>query len=127
MVFIVKACIYSYYFLFSFFFSLFISIKISLKKILKVLEELDCSKQNFYIFSFFDDPMIKMNHGTLRNHWEKLIGESEIAHVRIHDIRHLIGGILTDEGVTLEHIAKVLGHTSTSVTKKDTQRCLRRS
>ncbi|MDY5384602.1 MAG: tyrosine-type recombinase/integrase, partial [Campylobacter sp.] len=39
-------------------------------------------------------------------------------HIRIHDLRHLIGGVLVSEGKTLEQIASILGHTSTSVTKR---------
>ena len=38
--------------------------------------------------------------------------------IRIHDLRHLIGGVLVSEGKTLEQIASILGHTSTNVTKR---------
>ena len=38
--------------------------------------------------------------------------------MRIHDIRHLIGGVLVNSGATLEEIAAVLGHSSTNVTKR---------
>ncbi|WP_256594189.1 hypothetical protein [Helicobacter acinonychis] len=38
--------------------------------------------------------------------------------IRIHDLRHLIGGMLVSESKTLEQIASILGHTSTNVTKR---------
>ncbi|QCD52674.1 phage portal protein [Campylobacter sp. RM16192] len=45
------------------------------------------------------------------------IDAKDIIHI-IHDLRHLIGGVLVSEGKTLEQIASILGHTSTNVTKR---------
>ncbi|WP_291891620.1 tyrosine-type recombinase/integrase [Campylobacter sp.] len=59
----------------------------------------------------------KMDNGTLRKHWQKVLDKLGI-HIRIHDLRHLIGGVLVSESKTLEQIASILGHTSTSVTKR---------
>lgn len=58
-----------------------------------------------------------MSKATLRLHWEKILDRLGV-HIRIHDLRHLIGGVLVSEGKTLEQIASILGHTSTSVTKR---------
>ena len=43
---------------------------------------------------------------------------ANIEHLRIHDLRHIIGSDLVSNNFTLEEIAQVLGHTSTSVTKR---------
>ena len=38
--------------------------------------------------------------------------------MRIHDTRHLLGNTLVNNGESLENIGKVLGHSSTAVTKR---------
>lgn len=74
-------------------------------------------KKSGYIFHSITDENKKMNKGTIRNHWEKVLKELDIQ-IRMHDLRHLIGGTLVSSGKTLEQVASVLGHTSTSVTKR---------
>jgi site-specific recombinase XerD len=74
-------------------------------------------KKSGYVFHAMKDETKKMNKGTIRNHWENVLKELNI-HIRMHDLRHLIGGTLVSSGKTLEQVASVLGHTSTSVTKR---------
>lgn len=74
-------------------------------------------EKNGYVFHALTDKSNKMNKGTIRNHWEKVLQQLG-THLRIHDLRHLIGGTLVSHGKTLEQVASVLGHTSTSVTKR---------
>ena len=69
------------------------------------------------VFHAVTDKDKKMDKGTIRGHWQKLIKKLGIK-IRIHDLRHLIGGVLVSEGKTLEQIASILGHTTTSVTKR---------
>ena len=69
------------------------------------------------IFHAVTDKNKKMNNGTVRYHWKIVLAELGM-HLRIHDLRHLIGGTLVSSGKTLEQVASVLGHTSTSVTKR---------
>lgn len=85
-------------------------------ELLKTLEKIGIQK-NGYIFHALKDKEKKMNKGTIRTHWEKVLEELDI-HIRMHDLRHLIGDTLVSSGKTLEHVASVLGHTSTSVTKR---------
>ena len=54
----------------------------------------------------------------IRGHWAKLLKSANIDHLRIHDLRHIIGSDLVSNNFTLEEVAQVLGHTSTSVTKR---------
>ena len=82
----------------------------------ETLENLGIKKSG-YIFHAMKDESKKMSKATLRLHWEKILARLGV-HIRIHDLRHLIGGVLVSEGKTLEQIASILGHTSTSVTKR---------
>ena len=85
-------------------------------ELLKTLEYLGV-RENGFIFHAQKDSTKKMSKETVRNHWNKVLEELGIK-IRIHDLRHLIGGTLVSSGKTLEQVASVLGHTSTSVTKR---------
>jgi len=74
-------------------------------------------QQSGYVFHALTDKNQKMNKGTIRHHWEKILEQLGV-HLRMHDLRHLIGGTLVSSGKTLEQVASVLGHTSISVTKR---------
>ena len=85
-------------------------------ELLETLESIGIQNSG-YIFHAVTDKDKKMNKGTVRNHWKKILEQLGI-NIRIHDLRHLIGGTLVSSGKTLEQVASVLGHTSTSVTKR---------
>jgi integrase len=87
------------------------------KELIGTLEILGIQSGNNYIFHAFSDKSRKMDKGTVRNHWDKVLKQLGV-HLRIHDLRHLIGGTLVSSGRTLEQVASVLGHTSISVTKR---------
>jgi site-specific recombinase XerD len=74
-------------------------------------------EQKGYVFHALTNKDKKMNKGTIRNHWEKVLDELG-ERIRMHDLRHLIGGTLVSNGKTLEEVASVLGHTSTDVTRR---------
>ena len=74
-------------------------------------------KESGFVFPAMKDKSQKMDNSTLRKHWQKVLDKLGL-HIRIHDLRHLIGGVLVSEGKTLEQIASILGHTSTNVTKR---------
>jgi site-specific recombinase XerD len=85
-------------------------------ELIQTLENLGV-KENGFIFHAQKDESRKMSKETVRNHWNKILQQVEIK-IRMHDLRHLIGGTLVSNGKTLEQVASVLGHTSTSVTKR---------
>ena len=85
-------------------------------ELIETLETLGIKKEGF-IFHAQKDPSKKMSKETVRNHWNKILEQVGIK-IRMHDLRHLIGGTLVSSGKTLEQVASVLGHTSTSVTKR---------
>lgn len=75
------------------------------------------TRESKFIFHAQKDINKKMSKETVRNHWNKILQQMDIK-IRMHDLRHLIGGTLVSSGKTLEQVASVLGHTSTSVTKR---------
>ena len=74
------------------------------------------SKRDGYIFKGVKTAHVTKN--TFRNHWCQVIKEAGIKKMRIHDTRHLLGNTLVNNGESLENIGKVLGHSSTAVTKR---------
>ena len=75
-------------------------------------------KDSPFVFHAVTDKSKQMTKHTVRGHWNKLLKNAKINHLRIHDLRHIIGNDLVSNNYTLEEIAQVLGHTSTSVTKR---------
>jgi integrase len=49
--------------------------------------------------------------------WKKLKENCEIADMKLHDFRHLLGYTLVNKGVPLEYISKALGHAKISTTQ----------
>ena len=86
------------------------------EELLSTLEQID-KKESRFIFHAQKDVNKKMSKETVRNHWNKILQQVGIK-IRMHDLRHLIGGTLVSSGKTLEQVASVVGHTSTSVTKR---------
>ncbi|WP_152184558.1 tyrosine-type recombinase/integrase [Sulfurimonas indica] len=86
-----------------------------LKPLQDFLEEYG-SSNNGYIFKGEKTKHVTKN--TFRHHWEKVIQNAGIKHMRIHDTRHLLGNTLVNNGESLENIGKVLGHSSIAVTKR---------
>jgi len=54
----------------------------------------------------------------IRKRWVKLLEENDIPYMRFHDLRHLLGALAINEGYSLEHIGKALGHRSHNATKR---------
>jgi len=50
--------------------------------------------------------------------WTKIKYSVGLKSMRLHDLRHLIGHIAVNNGATLEEIAMILGHDSTTTTKR---------
>jgi len=48
--------------------------------------------------------------------WERLRARSDLAHMRIHDLRHFVATQLLTAGIDVRTVANRLGHASTSTT-----------
>jgi integrase len=89
----------------------------------KLRENIADALENFeqvssYVFHALTDHTQSMSKDTVRTHWKKLLKNANIEYLRIHDLRHILGSELVSNNHTLEEVAQVLGHTSTSVTKR---------
>ena len=76
------------------------------------------NNESSFVFHSLKDNSKQMSKETVRGHWARLLKSVNIDHLRIHDLRHIIGSDLVSNNFTLEEVAQVLGHTSTSVTKR---------
>ena len=66
----------------------------------------------------FYNPKTKTHFKDFRKRWKDILKDVGIDHMRIHDTRHLIGGLGVDLGFSLEQVGKVLGHQSSQSTKR---------
>jgi site-specific recombinase XerD len=80
------------------------------------LQEYNPTKRDGYVFKGEKTEHVTKN--TFRHHWKQVVKNAGIKHMRIHDTRHLLGNTLVNNGESLENIGKVLGHSSTAVTKR---------
>ena len=76
------------------------------------------NQDSSFVFHALTNDKKPMSRDTVRGHWLRLLNSANIEHLRIHDLRHIIGSDLVSNNHTLEEVAQVLGHTSTSVTKR---------
>ncbi|WP_344351075.1 tyrosine-type recombinase/integrase, partial [Catellatospora coxensis] len=53
----------------------------------------------------------------LKRHFDQLCAKAGVPQIRFHDLRHSCATILYDQGVPIENIQDVLGHSSPTITK----------
>jgi integrase len=53
----------------------------------------------------------------INRHFDQLCERAGVRRIRVHDLRHSCATLLYDQGVTLDRIQDVLGHSSPTVTK----------
>ncbi len=61
---------------------------------------------------------VPLNRGTIRIRWLPIRDATGLKNFRWHDLRHSCASFLAQNGATLLEIASVLGHRSTSVTRR---------
>lgn len=67
---------------------------------------------------FLGQEGVPLNRGTIRIRWLKVRDAAGLKDFRWHDLRHSCASFLAQNGATLLEIASVLGHRSTSVTRR---------
>jgi len=71
---------------------------------------------NGYVFL---NPTTNKPYNDIRRAWHRILNEADIEHMRLHDIRHMIGFYLVNIlKVPLEEVAFILGHSSSEVTSR---------
>lgn len=61
---------------------------------------------------------VPLNRGTIRVRWLEVRDAAKLRNFRWHDLRHSCASFLAQQGASLLEIASVLGHRSTTVTKR---------
>lgn len=67
---------------------------------------------------FLGQKGVPLNKGTIRVRWLEVRDAAGLRNFRWHDLRHSCASFLAQQGATLLEIASVLGHRSTSVTRR---------
>lgn len=67
-------------------------------------------KSDEYAFAFKNGDLIRPNWITYQ--FKKALRESNLRHIRFHDLRHSCATLLRHEGVPMEEIQKWLGHST---------------
>ena len=83
-----------------------------------LLSTLYPAKKKGYVFHSIKDSNKKMHNDTIKRHWLHILDNAGLENIRIHDLRHIVGLKLVNAGFSLEVIASLLGHTTTSITKR---------
>ena len=55
---------------------------------------------------------------TIQKVWDRLRKKADLAHVRIHDLRHQHASMLVNNGRTLYEVQQILGHSTSKVTER---------
>lgn len=79
---------------------------------IRVLEELEVQKSGYIFLKEDGEP-----YQDTRYHWDRIKSELGIE-IRLHDLRHLIGFIAVNEGVSLAAISRTLGHSNMQITER---------
>jgi len=83
----------------------------------KALDEYGRKKSGLIFGAKMDANKI-INKSILDSHWKKIKKQVALDDIHIHDLRHLIGFVSVNSGVSMENIARALGHSSIAVTKR---------
>jgi integrase len=54
----------------------------------------------------------------IKQHWKAIRDKAEIADVRVHDLRHSYASMLVNQGIPLQMVGQLLGHTQLATTKR---------
>ena len=68
------------------------------------------SKSDVKVFSYTKE--------TARIHFQNLLKALNLPRLRLHDIRHMLGTTLVQNGVPIQDISRMLGHSSISITEQ---------
>ena len=66
----------------------------------------------------FYNPKTKTHIGDIKRFWKNICQTAKIKNARIHDLRHTFASILVNNGVGLEVIGKLVGHSNAKTTQR---------
>jgi len=92
-----------------------------LKETIISTNKIENSKENKIISTteyLFYNLQTKTHLKDIKKFWKNICQKSGIKNARIHDLRHTFASTLVSDGVSLEIIGKLLGHSNTSTTQR---------
>lgn len=66
---------------------------------------------------FYDENKGPLKGKNVSTEWRKILEECNISHKKFHAIRHTYGSMLLKNGVDIETVAELMGHTAISITQ----------
>jgi integrase len=65
-----------------------------------------------------DVKLFTYNRESARKHFQNLLNSLNLPRLRLHDIRHMLGTTLVQNGVPIQDISRMLGHSSILITEQ---------
>ena len=70
--------------------------------------------ENDYVFRWPDGRSISPDYVT--KHFQKLLAQNDLPHIRFHELRHSCASLLLNEGFTLKDVQEWMGHSDIKMT-----------
>jgi len=87
------------------------------KYILEALES-QARLRNIDLYSRSEAKIFTYTRETPRVHFQNILKALKLPKLRLHDIRHLLGTTLVQNGVPIQDISRMLGHSSITITEQ---------
>jgi site-specific recombinase XerD len=82
-----------------------------------ILDQLGTETQSEWLFTCSRGDG-KKRLTTISKAWQRIRQDADLAHVRLHDLRHMHASMLINSGHSLYIVQQVLGHSDPSVTQR---------
>ncbi|MDX9902039.1 MAG: site-specific integrase [Aliarcobacter sp.] len=74
--------------------------------------------RNIDLYSRSEARIFTYTKDTARVHFQNIMKALELPRLRLHDIRHMLGTTLVQNGIPIQDISRMLGHSSISITEQ---------
>lgn len=74
--------------------------------------------RNIDLYSRSEAKIFTYTKDTARVHFQNILKALKLPRLRLHDIRHMIGTTLVQNGVPIQNISRMLGHSSIAITEQ---------
>ena len=74
--------------------------------------------RNIDLYSRSEAKIFTYTKETARVHFQNIMKALKLPKLRLHDIRHMLGTTLVQNGIPIQDISRMLGHSSISITEQ---------
>ena len=74
--------------------------------------------RNIDLYSRGEAKIFRYTKETARVHFQNILKALELPRLRLHDIRHMLGTTLVQNGIPIQDISRMLGHSSIAITEE---------